>query len=150
MSITEEDIGESPIRKTNETSWQAGESANPAGRAKGSRNAKPRSKMRTTLAKLYTLEKDAIDVIRESLVVRKNDKGEKIEVDKTQLETAKYVVNKIESLNNSCLKEEMAILGVKTKDQEGGDMLEKNQDVEPAVQSNFSMNMEETTSKLKH
>lgn len=134
----EEDVGESPIRAT---VWQAGESANPEGRPKGKRNVKPRSKMRTTLSKLYDLQKDATDIIRDSLLPKYDAEGKKIEVDKTVLETAKFVINKIESLNNSCLKEEMAIIGIKLKDQESGNDLERNQDVEVPPELNFSLDM---------
>lgn len=140
MSTDIEDVGESPIRKGNDTTWQAGESANPSGRPKGKRSVKPRSKMRTTLSKLYDLQPDAIQIIKDSMKPKFDSEGKKIEVDKVILETAKYVVNKIESLNNSCLKEEMAIVGLKMKDNEAGDEIEKNQDDVPAP-SNFSLDM---------
>lgn len=142
---SEEDVGESPIRAT---VWQSGESANPDGRPKGKRNVKPRSKMRTTLSKLYDLQKDATDIIRDSLLPKRDVDGNKIEVDKTVLETAKFVINKIESLNNSCLKEEMAIIGIKLKDQESGNELERNQDVDLPTPLNFSLDMPPT--EIKH
>lgn len=141
----EEDVGESPIRVT---VWQSGESANPDGRPKGKRNTKPRSKMRTTLSKLYDLQKDATDIIRDSLLPKYDSEGKKIEVDKTVLETAKFVINKIESLNNSCLKEEMAIIGIKLKDQESGNELERNQDVDITAPLNFSLDM--PPAEIKH
>lgn len=140
----DEDVGESPIRTT---VWQAGESANPEGRPKGKRNVKPRSRMRTTLSKLYDLQKDATDIIRDSLLPKLDADGKKIDIDKSVLETAKFVINKIESLNNSCLKEEMAIIGIKLKDQESGIELERNQDVEETP-VNFSMDM--PPAEIKH
>lgn len=152
-----EDVGESPIRKTtrSETTWKPGESANPEGRVKGSKNAKPRSKMRSTLAKLYSLEKEACEIIRLSLqppIKEKDENGKDIgtkpQVDKTQLDTAKFVVKAIESFNNTCLKEELAILGIKMKDEPAGDDLEKNQEAPLEVPQGFSMDMAENT--LKH
>ena len=152
-----EDVGESPIRKTtrSETTWKPGESANPEGRVKGSKNAKPRSKMRSTLAKLYSLEKEACEIIRLSLqtpIKEKDENGKEIgtkpQVDKVQLDTAKFVVKAIESFNNTCLKEELAILGIKMKDEPAGDDLEKNQEAPLEVPQGFSMDMAENT--LKH
>lgn len=142
-----EDVGESPIQSTK---WAAGESANPEGRPKGVRNVKPRSKMRNTLSRLYSLQNDAIDIIKESLKPPARDKdGNKIEVDRTQLDTAKFVVKAIESYNNNCLKEELAILGIKDKDPEAGKNLEESQeDKDP--KSNFSMDMEALPTTLKH
>lgn len=141
----DEDVGESPIRTT---VWQSGESPNPEGRPRGKRNVKPRSKMRTTLSKLYDLQKDATDIIRDSLLPKYDSEGKKIEIDKTVLETAKFVINKIESLNNSCLKEEMAIIGIKLKDKESGNDLETNQDVDIPEAVNFSMDM--PSPEIKH
>jgi hypothetical protein len=144
-----EDVGDSPF--ANETSWKGGVSANPNGRPKGVKNAKPRSKMRSTLTKLYTLEKDAVDIIRDSLKVKKDAEGNKVETDKTQLDTAKFVIKAIESFNNTCLREEMAIVGIRAKDDNAANELEENQSVasEPAVNTgNFSMDMVE--SNLKH
>lgn len=152
-----EDVGESPIRKTtrSETTWKPGESANPEGRVKGSKNAKPRSKMRSTLAKLYSLEKEACEIIRLSLqppIKEKDENGKDIgtkpQVDKVQLDTAKFVVKAIESFNNTCLKEEMAILGIKMKDEASGNELEENQEDKVEAPQGFSMDMAENT--LKH
>lgn len=152
-----EDVGESPIRKTtrSETTWKPGESANPEGRVKGSKNTKPRSKMRSTLAKLYSLEKEACEIIRLSLqppIKEKDENGKEIgtkpQVDKVQLDTAKFVVKAIESFNNTCLKEELAILGIKMKDEASGNDLEENQEIPLEVPQGFSMDMAENT--LKH
>ena len=138
-----EDIGESPIETTNEGVWQAGQSANPAGRPKGSKNSRPRSKMRTTLTKLYTLQADAIEIIKESL-------KKKPVVDKTQLDTAKFVIKAIESLNNTCLREEMAILGVKHKDANDGNTLAENQLEESKSERMKSFSMDQVESDIKH
>lgn len=144
-----EDVGEGLIEAKESGIWQAGESANPSGRPRGSKNARPRSKMRTTLTKLYTLQADAIDIIKESL--KTPQKGVAPVVDKTQLDTAKFVIKAIESLNNTCLREEMAILGVKQKDVGDADLLEKGQlesDGKPEKLKSFSM--DQLASDIKH
>lgn len=143
-----EDIGVSPIEAQNEGVWQAGESGNPAGRPKGSKNSRPRSKMRTTLTKLYTLQADAIDIIKESL--KKPVKGTPPVVDKVQLDTAKFVIKAIESLNNTCLREEMAILGVKQRDAGDGDILASNQLDESKSEKLKAFSMDQVESDIKH
>lgn len=141
-----EDVGEGLLETKESGVWQAGESANPAGRPKGSKNSRPRSKMRTTLTKLYTLQADAITIIQESL--KPVQRGVAPVVDKTQLDTAKFVIKAIESLNNTCLREEMAILGVKQKDPIDGDILEQGQQDKPEKLKSFSMDQVE--SDIRH
>lgn len=141
-----EDIGESYL--DSETTWQAGESGNPAGRPKGKKNVKPRSRMRTTLTKLYTLQEDSVEIIRRSLQPPSKDVEA---VGKVQLDTAKFVIKAIESLNNTCLREEMAIMGVKLKDESMAQELAANQtttQTKAAELGTFSMDMVEDN--IKH
>ena len=144
-SITSENEGK---RKTPKTAWTKGQSGNLRGRPpKGQEkvNAKPRSKMRKTLGKLYELEGLACEVIKEHLE-RKDAK--KTDEEKSRLDVAKFVIKSIESLNNTCLREELAVLGIREKNQENADALEENNSVEDVAPSKFSMELAETT--LKH
>lgn len=144
-SITSEIDGK---RKAPKTAWQKGQSGNLAGRPKKGQekvNAKPRSKMRNTLGKLYELEGLACEVIKEHLE-RKD--ARKTDQEKSRLEVAKFVIKSIESLNNTCLREELAVLGIREKNQENADALEENNSVEDVAPSKFSMELAETT--LKH
>lgn len=144
-----ENVGDSPLEDTNSGTWKAGESANPAGRPKGSKNTKPRSKMRSTLTKLYTLQADAVDIIRESL--KAPVKGSQKVVDKTQLDTAKFVIKAIESLNNTCLREEMAIMGVRVKDSDAAEVLAAGQrDEDPKAEELGTFSMEMVENQIKH
>lgn len=135
-----EDMGESPLHE-NDTRFQPGISGNPAGRPKGSK--RPRSKMRSQLAKLCELQPDALEILRISMT-GKNSDGEVVAVSKEKIDMAKFVVNKIESLNNTCLREEMAILGVRDKgDTDGAKQLEDNQKEADAISTGaFSLDME--------
>lgn len=138
-----EDMGESPLQ---DTKFKPGVSGNPAGRPKGSKTG-PRSKMRTQLMKLCELQPDAIEILRISMT-GKNSAGEvAAPPTKEKVDMAKFVVNKIESLNNTCLREEMAILGVRDKgDSEGAKQLEDNQKEADATSTGvFSLEMETTT-----
>lgn len=135
--IEQEDMGESPF---NDTRFQPGVSGNPAGRPKGSGTKRPRSKMRTQLAKLCELQPDALEIIRISMT-GKNSAGQVVDKpSKDKVEIAKFVVTKIESLNNTCLKEEMAILGVAKGDAEGAKVLSENQQ-EATDTGAFSLDM---------
>lgn len=136
-----EDMGESPLHE-NDTRFQPGVSGNPAGRPKGSK--RPRSKMRSQLSKLCELQPDALEILRISMT-GKNSAGEDATLpSKEKIDMAKFVVNKIESLNNTCLREEMAILGVRDKgDIEGARQLETNQvDKEATSTGAFCLDME--------
>ncbi len=148
MDITES-ITSDTKRKAPKTAWQKGcPSPNAAGRPKKGQekaNAKPRSKMRNTLGKLYELEGLACEVIKEHLE-RKDAK--KSDEEKSRLDVAKFVIKTIESLNNTCLREELAVLGIREKNQENADALEENNSVEDVAPSKFSMELAETT--LKH
>lgn len=144
-SITSEVDGK---RKAPKTAWTKGQSGNYSGRPKKGNertNAKPRSKMRNTLGKLYELEGLACEVIKEHLE-RKDAK--KTDEEKSRLDVAKFVIKSIESLNNTCLREELAVLGIREKNQENADALEENNSVEDVAPSKFSMELAETT--LKH
>jgi len=140
-----EDVGESPLPNKRETHWKAGESANPEGRPVGKKNLKRRSRMRQTLTHLYGLQADCIEIIKLSL--KKPAGKEEDQIDKTRLETAKFVIKAIESFNNTCLKEELAIINLEGKDQASADEVKDNQ-AETPVATNFSMDMVE--SNLKH
>lgn len=138
-----EDMGSSPLHEERDTKFQPGVSGNPAGRPKGTKNG-PRSKMRTQLMKLCELQPDALEILRISMT-GKNSAGEATTMSKEKVDMAKFVVNKIESLNNTCLREEMAILGVRDKgNDEGAKQLEENQK-EAASTGAFSLDMEEPT-----
>lgn len=129
------------------TAWKPGQSGNPNGRPKKGTekaNVKPKVKLRNTLAKLQELEELACEVIKEHLE-QKNAK--KTDAEKGRLDVAKFVVNKIESLNKACLAEEMAILGIRMKNQEAAETLEEIQEEQPAPK-NFSMELAEDV--LKH
>lgn len=151
MSLAiEEDVGESPIG--NDTKWETGISGNPNGRPKGKPNAKPRSKMRTTLSKLYTIQGEAIELIRQQMT-GKDSNGKPVEAPaKDRVDMAKFVVKTIESLNNTCLREEALILGVREKgDVAGAEALEENQSQQSAVDTGaFSMDMETVETAVKH
>lgn len=140
-----EDMGESPLHVERDTRFPKGVSGNPAGRPKGSGKKNPRSKMRTQLAKLCELQPDALEILRISMT-GKNSAGEPAQMTKEKVDMAKFVVNKIESLNNTCLREEMAILGVRDKgNEEGANQLEDNQSAEAASTGAFSMEMDNPT-----
>lgn len=144
-SITNENSGK---RKAPRTAWTPGVSGNKNGRPKKGTekaNAKPRSKMRNTLGKLYELEGLACEVIKEHL---EHKDAKKTESEKSRLDVAKFVIKSIESLNNTCLREELAVLGIREKNQENADALEENNSVEDVAPSKFSMELAENT--LKH
>lgn len=133
------DVGISPINESNDTRWESGKSANPNGRPKGT--GKPKSRMRSTLTKLYAIQGDAIDVLEQVI-----KKGDKAQLTKEQIEAAKFVVKSIESLNNTCLREEMDIQKIREKNADAASDLEKNQE-EPTKATDlpgFSMDMDST------
>lgn len=139
-----ESVGESPLR---DTRFKPGVSGNPGGRPKGAKN-KPRSKMRSTLEKLYTVQEDAIEIIKQELT-GKNSEGETVKAPpKAKVDIAKFVIKAIESYNNTCLREESLILGVQEKgNSEGARALEENQEEDgpPALPPGFSLDMEDDT-----
>lgn len=137
-------MGESPLEK--DTRFQPGVSGNPAGRPKGSKTG-PRSKMRSQLMKLCELQPDAIEILRISMT-GKNSEGVPTSMpSKEKVDMAKFVVNKIESLNNTCLREEALILGVRDKgNAEGAQQLADNQKEADATSGGvFSLDMETPT-----
>lgn len=136
-------------RRLPKTAWGKGVSGNARGRPKAGTEkikGKPRSKMRNTLSKVYSLESIAVENIDKFL---KMEEGDLTPLQKNQLDMSKWVVKTIESLNNTCLREEMAILGIREKNQENADTLEDNQSIEDAVTSKFSMELAEET-LVKH
>lgn len=139
-----EHMGESPLQEDRDTRFQPGVSGNPSGRPKGSRSA-PKSKMRTQLMRLCELQEDALEILRISMT-GKNSAGEEVKAPaKDKVDMAKFIVNKIESLNKTCLSEELAILGVRNKgDDLGATQLEDNQK-EAAATGAFSLDMETPT-----
>ena len=134
-----ESVGESPLTET-DTRFQPGVSGNPGGRPKGSKN-KPRSRMRTTLEKLYTIQDDAIETIRQQLTGKDKDGNAVKAPTKDKVEISKFVIKAIESYNNTCLAEEKLILGVKDKDPDGAKALTENQEDIPKPPEGFSMEM---------
>ncbi len=140
----QEDMGVSPLHEERDTRFQPGVSGNPSGRPKGTK--RPRSKMRGALAKLCELQPDALEIIRISMT-GKNSAGEKVSTpEKDKVDMAKFIVNKIESLNKTCLSEEMAILGVREKgNAEGAAQLEENQKEQLAHETGlFSLDLDPT------
>jgi len=137
----QEDVSESPLEEVHSTKFKPGQSGNPAGRPKGSGKAK--SRMRTTLAKLYSIEGEAVEMIRQSLTGKDKDGNPVPEPAKDKVDMAKFVVKAIESFNNTCLREEMAIIGVRDKgNTDGANELESNQQAPVATASGaFSMDM---------
>jgi len=143
--MSSEDMGVSPLHER-DTRFQPGTSGNPAGRPKGSKSG-PRSKMRAQLVKLCELQPDALEILRISMT-GKNSAGQAVSVPtKDKVEMAKFIVKSIESLNNTCLREEMAILGVRDKgNAEGAAQLEENQkEAEATSTGAFSLDMETPT-----
>lgn len=142
-----EDIGVSPLSEAHSTKFQPGKSGNPAGRPKGSGKAK--SRMRTTLTKLYSIESDAIELIRQSMTGKDKDGIAVTKAPtKEKVDMAKFVIKAIESLNNTCLREEMAIIGIRDKGNESGaSELESNQEVglDATKTGVFSLDMESET-----
>lgn len=137
--MIQESVGDSPLE---DTKFQPGTSGNPGGRPKGSKN-KPRSKMRTSLEKLYTIQDDAIETIRHQLTGKDKDGNTVKPPSKDKVDMAKFVIKAIESYNSSCLSEEKLILGVKEKDPVGGQaMTENSQDTTPPA---FSLDMADET-----
>lgn len=137
-------------RKLPRTAWPKGHCPNRKGRPKAGTEkskGKPRSKMRNTLSKVYSLEGIAVENIDKFLHMKEGDR-ELTPLEKSQLDMSKWVVKTIESLNNTCLREEMAILGIREKNKEDADDLEGNQSVEAEAPKNFSMELVEST--LKH
>jgi hypothetical protein len=140
----DEDMSVSPLHEERDTRFQPGVSGNPAGRPKGTK--RPRSKMRTQLSNLCELQPDALEVLRISITGR-NSAGEKVDKPpKDKVDMAKFIVNKIESLNKTCLAEEMAILGVRDRNAENAQALEENQrETQEATSTGmFSTEMETT------
>ncbi|ANA49248.1 hypothetical protein PMW_123 [Pseudomonas phage phiPMW] len=136
MYEEDEDVGESPLHAGH---FKPGQSGNPAGRPKGTKN-KPRSKMRVTLEKLYTIQDDAIETIRHELTGKDKDGNPVKAPPKTKVDMAKFVVKAIESYNNTCLAEETKILNVKKDDPQGAEQLTENQQDKP-IQPGFSLSM---------
>lgn len=154
--MEEDDVSISPLEGDDKeerkgwgktTRWNPGECPNENGRGKGVRNTKPRSKMRSTLAQLYPLTKSAVSIIEESL--KQKTKEEMSATDKDRLSTAKFVIKAIESINASCLREEMAILGIREKDKDKAEVLEDNQSEDEGVSKRFSMTMLPAPSDLQ-
>lgn len=136
-----ESVGDSPLT---DTRFAPGQSGNPGGRPKGSKN-KPRSRMRTSLDRLYTIQPDAIEIIRQQMTGKDSDGNPVKPPTKDKVDMAKFVVKAVESYNNTCLREEMAILGVKEKNPENATTLSENQeDATPT----FSLEMLED--EIKH
>jgi hypothetical protein len=95
---------------TKDTKFKQGSSGNLNGRPKG-KVAKPISRLRSTLNKLKQLEPDAIEVIEKSLLgksgVETKDDGETTEhVEKSQVDTAKWIITSIASLTRTAIAEE--------------------------------------------
>lgn len=135
-----EDMGESPLHEVTSSRFQKGQSGNPAGRPKGSGKKTPRSKMRTQLTKLCELQPDALEILRISMT-GKNSAGEKAEISKDRVDMAKFVVKSIESLNNTCLREELAIIGLRDKNESGANEIEGNQAELATSTGAFSMDL---------
>lgn len=137
-----EDMGQSPLIEDGR--FKKGTSGNPAGRPKGSKS-KVRSKMRTQLANLCELQEASLDILRISLT-GKDKEGNEATVPKDKVDMAKFIVNKIESLNKTCLQEEMAILNVADKNEENARTLSENQ-AEATETGAFSLEMDENEFK---
>jgi hypothetical protein len=139
MEYDDEDMGESPIT---DGRFKAGQSGNPGGRPKGTKN-KPRSKMRTQLTKMCELQPDAIEILRIAMTGKDANGEPRVMPAKDKIDMAKFIVNKIESLNKTCLQEELAILGVEEKgNKEGAEALSENQQ-EATSTGAFSLEMDE-------
>lgn len=138
----EEDISVSPLHEAVEardTRFKPGQSGNPKGRPKGSGKAK--SRMRTTLKELYGIQGDAIEILRISMTGFDSN-GRPAEAPKDKVDMAKFVVKAIESINNSCLREEGMIINIRDKgNDDGANELESNQVAPADVSGAFSMDM---------
>ena len=85
-----------------------GSSLNPNGRPKGS--GRPVSKLRTMLRKLSEMSDSALQNIKDSV--------EGKDIDKSVLDSSKYIINTISSLTKSCLQEEQFRYEVKKDNEE--------------------------------
>lgn len=142
-----EDVGISPLHEVRDTKFKPGQSGNPAGRPKGSSKAK--SRMRTTLTKLYTLEADAIELLRQNMS-GKDKEGNKVSApSKDKMDSAKYVLKAITEFNSMCLKEESLIIDVRDRGKvEDADNMEQ-ESAAPATEAGF-FSMEMPTEAVKH
>lgn len=114
---------------TRETSWKKGSpSPNPSGRPKGT--GKPVSKLRSTIAKLRELETKSLENIRRSV------EGE--DMDKEVLASSKWVISTTIATVKAALSEELAVHGIRQKDAELADEVEKDQ-AEEETQVKFSL-----------
>lgn len=130
------------------TAWPKGKSGNPAGRPRAGTEkskGKPRSRMRSTLTHLFELTPIAKDKLEKLL---KMEEGKLTDLEKTQIDVSKWLIKTVESYSSTCLREELAVLGIREKNQENADALEENNSVEDVAPSKFSMELAETT--LKH
>lgn len=91
------------------TAWKAGQTGNPKGRPKGT--SRPISRLRSTLNKLKELEPDAVDIIARAI------EGDGT-LDKSQLDTAKWVIQNINTLTRGAIAEESYKLDVKDRQEE--------------------------------
>ena len=135
-------------RRVPKTAWPKGKSGNPAGRPRAGTEkskGKPRSRMRSTLTHLFELTPIAKDKLEKLL---KMEEGKLSDLEKTQIDVSKWLIKTVESYSSTCLREELAVLGIREKNQDSADAIEDNNAVEE-MQSNFSMELAEET-LVKH
>lgn len=93
-------------KKNNPHLWKEGSSGNPNGRPKA--KGKPVSSLRKTISKLRELEEQALENI--ASVVKgtkvKVEGGEETVVDKSMLETSKWVISTLSSMSSAATKDE--------------------------------------------
>lgn len=110
------------------TQWKDGESGNPRGRPRGTGRAV--SRLRKTITALEELADTSVENIKKSV------EGE--EVDKTTLDTSKWVITTIPSLSRAATAEEQLRENVKAR-QEENDIRVKEAEAEIAKASGGSV-----------
>lgn len=148
---SDDDVSVSPLNEAAErrdTRFQPGQSGNPAGRPKGTGKAK--SRMRTTLKELYSMQEASLDIIRLSITGRDKEGNKLPKPSKEDVDLAKYVIKTIESYNNSCLREEGQIISIRDKgNADGAAELESNQSQPAHVSGAFSLEMPDDADRGK-
>lgn len=125
-------MSEEKKKKLPPTAWPEGHCPNKFGRGgnpdKPKTRGKPVSSLRKTLKKLLSLEPKALDNIEKAV------NGE--EVDKVALDTSKWTISTIVTVQKAAVQEENVVHSIK-QDLEGDEVEEKEE--EPQVR--FSLNM---------
>lgn|SRR5690606_23684906 len=110
--------------------WKPGQSGNPNGRPKGT--GRPFSKLRSLVNKLQAMEETALKNIEAAL----NHE----EIEKQALETSKWVISMIPTVNRAATQEEQLKYAIK-KDQEIGEEEKKEGTNDAPAKPRFSVSI---------